>query len=176
MRAISKSVPYEEIPKDVQRMLMYGTTDADEAKYGVWFEGVIPNLDRRWKNTTSEYVKTRLHGYLSEQPCQTCKGARLRPEAIAVTVGGKNIQDLSRMSIEQAQEFFGKLKLNEEQTIIAAQILKEIKARLQFMLDVGLGYLTLDRMSSTLAGGEAQRIRLATQVGSGLVGRLLRAR
>jgi excinuclease ABC subunit A len=167
---ISKSIPYEQIPKDVQQMLMYGTTDADEAEYGMWFEGVIPNLDRRWKNTTSEYVKTRLHGYLSEQPCQTCQGARLRPEAMAVTVGGKNIQELSGLSIERARKFFDKLTLSEEQTTIAAQILKEIKARLQFMLDVGLGYLTLDRISSTLAGGEAQRIRLATQVGSGLVG------
>ncbi len=167
---ISKAIPYEEIPKDIQHLLMYGTSEADEEKYGVWFEGVIPNLDRRWKGTTSEYVKTRLHGYLSEQPCQACHGARLRPEAIAVTIGGKSIQDLSHMSIENAQEFFGSLKLNEEQTIIATQVLKEIRARLQFMLDVGLGYLTLDRMSSTLAGGEAQRIRLATQVGSGLVG------
>jgi excinuclease ABC subunit A len=167
---VSKSVPYEEIPKDVQRMLMYGTTDADEEKYGIWFEGVVPNLDRRWKNTTSEYVKTRLHGYLSEQPCQTCSGTRLRPEAMAVTVGGKNIQQLTALSIEKAQRFFHRLDLNEEQTLIAAQILKEIKARLQFMVDVGLGYLTLDRTSSTLAGGEAQRIRLATQVGSGLVG------
>ncbi|HSV99479.1 MAG TPA: excinuclease ABC subunit UvrA [Sedimentisphaerales bacterium] len=167
---ISKAIPYEEIPEDIQHLLMYGTSEADEEKYGVWFEGVIPNLDRRWKGTTSEFVKARLHGYLSEQPCQTCHGARLRPEAIAVTVGGKSIQDLSHMSIEQAQEFFGALKLNDEQTIIAAQILKEIRARLQFMLDTGLGYLTLDRMSSTLAGGEAQRIRLATQVGSGLVG------
>jgi excinuclease ABC subunit A len=167
---INKSAPYEEIPKDIQRLLMYGTTDADEEKYGVWFEGVIPNLDRRWKNTTSEYVKTRLHGYLSEQPCQTCKGARLRPEAMAVTVGGKGIRELSRLSVENAQQFFSEIRLNEEQTTIAAQILKEIRARLQFMLDVGLGYLTLDRISSTLAGGEAQRIRLATQVGSGLVG------
>lgn len=167
---ISKAVPYEEIPEEIRHLLLYGTTPADEEKYGVWFEGVIPNLDRRWKSTTSEYVKTRLHGYLSEQPCQTCKGARLRPEAIAVTVGGKNIQELSHMSVERAQQFFGQLQLNPEQTLIAAQILKEIKARLQFMLDVGLGYLTLDRMSSTLAGGEAQRIRLATQVGSGLVG------
>jgi excinuclease ABC subunit A len=167
---ISKSIPYTQIPKDVQRMLMYGTTDADETKYGMWFEGVIPNLDRRWKNTTSEYVKTRLHGYLSEQPCQTCKGARLRPEAMAVTVGGKNIQQLSAFSIERARKFFDKLTLTQEQTTIATQILKEIKARLKFMLDVGLGYLTLDRISSTLAGGEAQRIRLATQVGSGLVG------
>ncbi len=167
---ISKSVPYEEIPKDVQRMLMYGTTEEDEEKHGVWFEGVIPNLDRRWKNTTSEYVKTRLHGYLSEQACQACHGARLRPEAIAVTVGGMSIQELARLSVENAQRFFSSLQLNAEQTIIAVQILKEIKARLQFMMDVGLGYLTLDRMSSTLAGGEAQRIRLATQVGSGLVG------
>jgi excinuclease ABC subunit A len=167
---ISKSIPYEEIPKDIQHLLMYGTSEGEEEKYGVWFEGVIPNLDRRWKGTTSEYVKARLHGYLSEQPCQACKGARLRPEAMAVTVGGKNIQDISHMSIENAQRFFGELKLNPEQTIIASQIFKEIRARLQFMLDVGLGYLTLDRMSSTLAGGEAQRIRLATQVGSGLVG------
>jgi len=167
---ISKSIPYEEIPKDIQHLLMYGTSEGEEEKFGVWFEGVIPNLDRRWKGTTSEYVKARLHGYLSEQPCQACHGARLRPEAIAVTVGGKSIQDLSRMSIENAQQFFDGLKLNAEQTIIGAQIFKEIRARLQFMLDVGLGYLTLDRMSSTLAGGEAQRIRLATQVGSGLVG------
>ena len=167
---ISKSIPYEEIPKDVQRILMYGTTDEDERKYDLWFEGVVPNLTRRWKNTTSEYVKTRLHGYLSEQPCQACHGARLRPEAIAVTIGGMNIRQLSQFSIENAQRFFDKLQLNAEQTIIATQILKEIKARLQFMTDVGLGYLTLDRMSSTLAGGEAQRIRLATQVGSGLVG------
>ncbi|MEN6427514.1 MAG: excinuclease ABC subunit UvrA [Phycisphaerales bacterium] len=167
---ISKAIPYEEIPKDIQHLLMYGTSEGDEEKYGVWFEGVIPNLDRRWKSTTSEFVKARLHGYLSEQPCQACHGARLKPEVIAVTVGGKNINELSRLSIEQAQQFFGELKLNPEQTIIAAQILKEIKARLQFMLDVGLGYLTLDRTSSTLAGGEAQRIRLATQVGSGLVG------
>jgi excinuclease ABC subunit A len=167
---ISKSIPYEEIPKDIQHLLMYGTTDEDEEKYGVWFEGVIPNLDRRWKNTTSEYVKTRLHGYLSEQPCQGCRGARLRPEATAVTVGDMNIRELARLSVESAQRFFNDLRLNGEQTVIAAQILKEIKARLQFMTDVGLGYLTLDRISSTLAGGEAQRIRLATQVGSGLVG------
>ncbi|MBN1506507.1 MAG: excinuclease ABC subunit UvrA [Sedimentisphaerales bacterium] len=167
---ISKSIPYEQIPKDIQRMLMCGTTEEDEERMGVWFEGVIPNLDRRWKNTTSEYVKTRLHGYLSEQPCQACRGARLRPEAIAVTVGEMNIRKLARLSVESAQRFFNDLQLDKEQTIIASQILKEIKARLQFMMDVGLGYLTLDRISSTLAGGEAQRIRLATQVGSGLVG------
>jgi excinuclease ABC subunit A len=167
---ISKSIPFERIPKEVGRILMYGTTDVDEDEYGLWFEGVIPNLHRRWEHTTSEYVKARLHGYLSEQPCRSCGGARLRREAVAVAVGGKNIHELSRFSIEEAQGFFHKLELDEEKALIAAQILKEIKARLRFMVDVGLGYLTLDRMSSTLAGGEAQRIRLATQVGSGLVG------
>jgi excinuclease ABC subunit A len=167
---ISRSIPFERVPAEIKRILMHGTNSADEQKYGLWFEGVIPNLQRRWETTTSEYVKTRLHGYLSEQPCRSCGGARLRPEAIAVTVAGKNIHQLTRLSIEKAQQFFGNLKLDKEKTMIAAQVLKEIKARLKFMVDVGLEYLTLDRMSSTLSGGEAQRIRLATQVGSGLVG------
>jgi len=167
---ISKSVPFEQIPKEYRTILLNGTTAADARKHGVSFEGVIPNLTRRWENTTSEYVKARLHGYLSEQPCQKCEGARLRAEAIAVTVGGKSINQLTSLSIEKAQRFFAKLKLDKERTVIAAQVLKEVKARLKFMVDVGLGYLTLDRMSRTLAGGEAQRIRLATQVGSGLVG------
>jgi excinuclease ABC subunit A len=149
---------------------MYGSTPADKQKYGFWFEGAIPNVARRWENTTSEYVKTRLHSYLSEQPCRSCKGARLRPEAAAVTVGRKNINQLTELSIEKAQQFFNKLKLEKEKAVIASQVLKEIKARLKFMVDVGLEYLTLDRKSSTLSGGEAQRIRLATQVGSGLVG------
>jgi len=167
---ISKSIPFERIPAEVKRILMYGTTAADKRKYGLWFEGVIPNLARRWKTTTSEYVKARLHSFLSELPCRSCKGTRLRPEAIAVTVGGKNIHQLTSLSVEKAQGFFNKLKLDEEKSLIAAQVLKEIKARLKFMVDVGLEYLTLDRMSSTLSAGEAQRIRLATQVGSGLVG------
>ena len=168
--SISKSIPFSRIPKEYRRILMYGTTAADERKYGMWFEGIIPNLTRRWETTTSEYVKTRLHSYLSEQPCRSCEGARLRPEAIAVTVGGKNVHQLTSLSIEKAQGFFNRLKLDKERSLIGAAVLKEIKARLKFMVDVGLGYLTLDRMSSTLAGGEAQRIRLATQVGSGLVG------
>ncbi|MFB0553455.1 MAG: excinuclease ABC subunit UvrA [Phycisphaerae bacterium] len=167
---ISKSIPFGRISKEYVRILMYGTTAADERKYGMWFEGVIPNLTRRWETTTSEYVKTRLHSYLSEQPCQSCKGARLRPEAIAVTVGEMSINQLTALSIEKAQHFFNKLKLDKEKSVIGAAVLKEVKARLKFMVDVGLGYLTLDRISSTLAGGEAQRIRLATQVGSGLVG------
>jgi excinuclease ABC subunit A len=167
---INKSIPFNQIPEQYRTVLMYGTTAADVKKYGVSFEGVIPNLNRRWENTTSEYVKTRLTSYLSQHPCRSCQGARLRPEAIAVTIGGKSINQLTALSIEKAQAFFKKLKLDKEQSLIAAAVLKEIKARLKFMFDVGLGYLTLDRMSSTLAGGEAQRIRLATQVGSGLVG------
>jgi len=167
---ISKSVPFVRIPAEVKRILMYGTTAADKRKYGLWFEGVIPNLARRWKTTTSEYVKARLHGFLSELPCRSCKGTRLRPEAIAVTVGGKNIHQLTSLSVEKTLAFFNRLKLDKEKSLIAAQVLKEIKARLKFMIDVGLEYLTLDRMSSTLSAGEAQRIRLATQVGSGLVG------
>jgi excinuclease ABC subunit A len=167
---IKKSIPFEQIPAEIRRILMYGTTPADRSKFGFSFEGVIPNLTRRWENTTSEYVKTRLHSYLSEQPCQSCKGARLRPEAVAVTIGGKSIHQLAELSVEHAQKFFNKLELDKEKSLIAAQVLKEIKARLKFMVDVGLEYLTLDRRSSTLAGGEAQRIRLATQVGSGLVG------
>ena len=167
---ISKSIPFSRIGAKIRKILLYGTTDADEQKYGAGFEGVIPNLDRRWKTTTSEYVKARLHSYLSEQPCRACGGARLRPEAVAVKVGSKNISQISEMNIEKAQRFFSRLKLDEEKTLIATQPLKEIRARLKFMMDVGLGYLTLDRASRTLAGGEAQRIRLATQVGSGLVG------
>jgi excinuclease ABC subunit A len=167
---LSSSTPFDKIDPEHRRILMYGTNEKDKDTYGTRFEGVIPNLDRRWQSTTSEYVKARLHSYLSEQPCRSCKGTRLRPEAIAVTIGDKSISQLTKLSIEKAQKFFNNLELDKERTIIAAQPLKEIKARLKFMVDVGLNYLTLNRRSSTLSGGEAQRIRLATQVGSGLVG------
>ncbi|HBG27390.1 MAG: excinuclease ABC subunit A [Planctomycetes bacterium GWF2_41_51] len=167
---ISRQTPFSKIPTDIKRVLMRGTNEQDEKKYGTYFEGVIPNLNRRWENTTSEYVKARLHGYLSEQPCRTCRGTRLRKEAVAVTVGGKNISAVTGMSVEEAQKFFETLVLKGEQALIAVGPLKEIKARLKFLVDVGLGYITLDRTSATLSGGEAQRIRLATQVGSGLVG------
>jgi len=167
---VSKAEVFSKLSAKIKKILIYGTTDADEKKFGVSFEGVIPNLNRRWQNTTSEYVKARLHSYLSEQPCRDCKGARLRPEATSVLLGGRNISQISAMSIDEAEKFFGKLKFDEEKTMIAVQPLKEIKARLKFMVDVGLGYLTLDRVSRSMSGGEAQRIRLATQVGSGLVG------
>ncbi len=184
---VSADVPFNTLPKAVQRILVHGTTAADEAKYDTYFEGVIPNLQRRWQNTESEYVKEALHEYLSEAPCETCRGARLRvearnvfiePERAAVSARtaesnertAHNITDVTALTIERAADFFRRLRLSSEQQTIAAPILKEIQARLGFMLSVGLGYLTLDRTTGSLSGGEAQRIRLATQVGSGLVG------
>jgi excinuclease ABC subunit A len=167
---VSPDAPYHLLPKKVRHILMHGTSEQEERQQGVHFEGVVPNLQRRWQKTDSEYVKARLHGYLSEQPCNKCEGARLRPEALAVLIGRMNINDITTMSIETAREFFDNLDLTGERALIARQILKEIRHRLRFMNDVGLGYLTLDRTSATLSGGEAQRIRLATQVGSGLVG------
>jgi excinuclease ABC subunit A len=166
---VDLDTPYKELDKAIRKVLLYGTEEAEGARQRS-FEGVLPNLTRRFNNTESEYVKSRLHGYMSEQPCPTCGGARLRPEALAVRVGGRPIHELTKMTIEEAYVFFADLKLTREKAQIAAQILKEIRSRLTFMMDVGLGYLTLDRSSGTLAGGEAQRIRLATQVGSGLVG------
>jgi len=167
---ISKAAPFEKIPAHIRNILLYGTSPEDTRKYGISFEGVIPNLNYRWQHTTSEFVKHRLHSYLSEHHCRTCNGTRLNPQAGAVTVGDQSISRLAKLSIKEAQKFFDNLQLDKERTVIAEQIVKEIKARLKFMVDVGLEYLTLDRKSSTLSGGEAQRIRLATQVGSGLVG------
>jgi excinuclease ABC subunit A len=166
---VDPDVPFRQLPKEIRDVLLDGT----EAHPGDWpaeFEGVIPNCVRRFHKTASEYVKNRLHDYMSELPCPTCKGARLRRESLAVRVAGKAIHEVTRMSIGEALGFFGAMTLGGERDRIAEPILKEIRQRLSFMVDVGIGYLTLDRMSATLAGGEAQRIRLATQVGSGLVG------
>jgi excinuclease ABC subunit A len=142
---------------------MHGDPDND-------WDGVVPNLTRRWRKTDSEFVKARLHSYLSEQPCRDCKGARLKPASLAVTVAGKNIHDVTGMSITAALAFMDGLKLDEERAQIAQTIIREIRHRLKFLSDVGLDYITLGRTSTTLSSGEAQRIRLATQVGSGLVG------
>jgi len=160
---VAPATPFEELPKDVRKKLLYGDEQGD-------WEGVIPNLDRRWRKTDSEFVKARLHGYMSEQPCPACGGARLKPASLAVTVGGRKISEITRMSIAEALEFFLGLELDTEKAEIAKTILKEIRHRLTFLADVGLDYITLDRASATLSGGEAHRIRLATQVGSGLVG------
>ncbi|MCL2639617.1 MAG: excinuclease ABC subunit UvrA [Phycisphaerales bacterium] len=167
---VDESTPFAELSEKIQKILMHGTTPKDEATYKTDFEGVLPMLQRRWENTDSEFVKARLHNYMSEQPCEKCQGKRLRTEALAVRVGGKNIQQATALTIERALEFFSGLKLDTEQSQIAAPVLKEVRSRLGFMSDVGLGYLSLDRQTGTLSGGEFQRIRLATQVGSGLVG------
>ncbi|MEM6459658.1 MAG: excinuclease ABC subunit UvrA [Planctomycetota bacterium] len=171
---VSPDTPYRKLSKTVQRILMEGTTTRDETKYGAHFEGVLPNLQRRFESTDSEFVKQRLSNYLSESPCEACGGARLRVEALHVFIESDekrvNIHDVTQMTIEEASDFFGRLRLSTENQQIAEPILKEVRARLGFMLSVGLGYLNLSRGTGTLSGGESQRIRLATQVGSGLVG------
>lgn len=134
------------------------------------YEGVVPNLERRYQETESEFMRREIARFMVEQPCQTCHGKRLKPEVLAVTIHGHSIMDICEASITQAAELFENLKLSEREQTIARQILKEIKARLSFLVDVGLNYLTLARTATTLSGGEAQRIRLATQIGSGLTG------
>ena len=162
--------PFQKLPGRIRKTLLYGTDASDNPSAPAEFEGVIPNCIRRFRKTTSQFVKSRLHEYMSELPCPACKGARLRPESLAVRVGDMAIHEVTRLSIVDALTFFNALAPAGEQARIAAPILKEIRQRLAFMVDVGIGYLTLNRVSSTLSGGEAQRIRLATQVGSGLVG------
>ncbi len=175
---------WKTIPTPIQTVLIYGTTDEDEEEFGARFEGVLPNIKRRFETTDSEFVKQRLSNYLSESPCESCGRARLRTESLHVFVETKanvgkagkkktsrfNIDDVVKMTIEEAVDFFVSLKLSHEAETIAQPIVKEISARLGFMLSVGLGYLNLSRATASLSGGEGQRIRLATQVGSGLVG------
>ncbi|HVL63660.1 MAG TPA: excinuclease ABC subunit UvrA, partial [Actinomycetota bacterium] len=173
-------VPFKKLPKRVRDILLYGTEDEVHVRYknrfgrirAYWtpFEGVIPWLERRHADTDSEYARDRYEQYFRQVPCPECKGARLRPESLAVTVGGKNIFELCQMCIDQTDLFLRQVELDDRETHIAERVLKEIHSRLGFLLDVGLDYLTLSRGSATLAGGEAQRIRLATQIGSGLVG------
>ena len=171
---VDRTTPAGKIGKSVRRMLLYGTTEKDKKKHGFSFVGVIPNLRRRMEETESEQVRERLQGYTTSGLCPSCQGARLKPASLAVRLrSGKqdqSIADLALMTIRNAESFLKNLKLSEEQLHIAEPILREILSRLGFLDSVGLGYLTLDRSSSTLSGGEAQRIRLATQVGSGLVG------
>ncbi|MFH0910241.1 MAG: excinuclease ABC subunit UvrA [Planctomycetota bacterium] len=164
---VSLHTPWRSLSKTVQEILLHGDP---EEKHGPGFPGVIPNLDHRFHATDSEFVKRRIHQYMSIQPCPACKGARLRPEALAVRVGGLSIRELTALTIENALAFFSALALPPEATEIARPILKEIEKRLRFLHGVGLEYLSLDRTAGTLSGGEFQRIRLASQVGSGLVG------
>ncbi|MCK4993960.1 MAG: excinuclease ABC subunit UvrA [Candidatus Omnitrophica bacterium] len=164
----SADVPFKKLSKSVQKLLLYG--DEDIQVWGKPYEGIIPNLERLFRTTDSEYRKEEINKYMSNLPCPACLGARLRPESLAVKVGGISIYDAAKLSIGKAVKFFSSLKLTDKEKLISHQVLKEIKQRLEFMENVGLGYLTLDRQSSTLSGGEAQRIRLATQIGSRLTG------
>ncbi len=154
----------EEIP------ITYTARDGGRRIYRTPFEGVIPNLQRRYRETTSDYIRAKIEEFMTRRPCPACGGARLKPEALAVTVAGKNIYELTRMTAKQLLEWLDDLPLTEKERIIADRILKEVRSRLQFMVNVGLDYLTLDRTAETLSGGEAQRIRLATQIGSQLTG------
>ena len=172
--------PFKEINKEGQNALLYGTgdkklrmertTDYGGGYYNAAFEGVINNLERRYATSSSEYSRTEIESVMNACECPECHGARLNPIALAVTVGGKNINDVCLMNIDEALNFFNSLKLSERDELIAKGILKEIKERLGFLNSVGLDYLTLARTSATLSGGESQRIRLATQIGSSLMG------
>ena len=174
------NTPYKDLPKEIQDIVLYGTggmkiemeyeRSYGSGKYMAPFEGVAANLERRYHETTSIYTKYELERYINEVECPKCHGARLKDEVLAVTVGGKNIYDFTCMPIGEEMEFINSLELTERELAIASQVIKEIKARLKFLLDVGLDYLSLSRASATLSGGEAQRIRLATQIGSGLTG------
>ncbi len=184
MFGVKPGLAFEKIDPEKKRILLHGTTPEDEKRHRFWFEGVVPSLMHRFEVTESEFIKHRIMGYMTELPCPACQGKRLRPEALSVRIGGgpspgthpprreggKNIHEVSTLSIEEARRFFLEIPLGKEEQHIARLVLREIRNRLQFLADVGLSYLTLDRKSSTLSGGEAQRIRLASQVGSGLVG------
>ncbi|PIQ91074.1 MAG: excinuclease ABC subunit A [Candidatus Omnitrophica bacterium CG11_big_fil_rev_8_21_14_0_20_41_12] len=159
--------PFNKLPKHVQKAILYGT---DEVVGNKPFEGVIPHLERLFHQTDSDYLKNEISKFMSTLPCPACKGSRLKPESLAVLINQRNIYQLTQLSIKEAVGFFSSLKLTEKEKLVSYQALKEINQKLKFCADVGLDYLTLDRKSSTLSGGEAQRIRLATQVGSGLVG------
>ena len=177
----SLDTPWKSLPKKVQKLLLHGTGEeritfsyvnmfGEEKEYYVPFEGVLPLLSRRYAETDSDEMRESYEAYMTEIPCKACHGARLKPETLAVTVGGKNIYEVTTMTIRGVDEFLSSVKLTEREEKIARQILKEIHARLSFLLNVGLDYLTLSRSAGTLSGGEAQRIRLATQIGSGLQG------
>jgi excinuclease ABC subunit A len=168
--AVDPATPYNALPEDLRRILLYGTKPRDKQRFGIEFEGVIPNLERRAKAAGNDFARGRLSAFQSEHVCESCGGARLRREALAVQVAGTNIRQITELSIERAAEWFERVSFQGERAKVAEPILAEIRRRLRFMNAVGLGYLTLDRGSATLSGGEAQRIRLATQLGSGLVG------
>jgi excinuclease ABC subunit A len=187
MAAVAKDLgasidtPYEELPDKVRDALLHGlgdkrikidyvTRDGRETYWYTRFEGALSAVKRRYEETESEASKEKLEEYMAVIPCQTCEGARLKPEVLAVTFGGKNIHEVTTMAAKDSLDFFGCVEMTERETAIAGRVIKEIRERLRFLVDVGLDYLTLERGTATLSGGEAQRIRLATQIGSGLMG------
>jgi excinuclease ABC subunit A len=178
---IDPETPWQELAEEDQDLFLYGTGDdriyiqyrnrmGRRRSYMLAFEGLVSNLQRRYRETDSSSMRERIEEYMSFRPCPVCKGARLKPEVLAVTVGGKNIHEFTQMSVTRSIEFVDSLELTKTEQLIARRILKEIRERLTFLDDVGVGYLQLDRASATLSGGEAQRLRLATQIGSQLVG------
>jgi excinuclease ABC subunit A len=178
---IDLDTPWQDLSEQQQNLFLYGT-DGDRVyvsyrnrlgrrrSYTMAFEGIVSNLERRYRETDSSQQRERIEEYMSFRPCPTCKGARLKPEVLAVTIGGKNIHQFTQMSVCRAIEFLDELELTETEKLIGARVIKEIRERLTFLDNVGVGYLQLDRAAATLSGGEAQRLRLATQIGSQLVG------
>ncbi len=178
---VDMDTPWEDLPEEVQECFLYGTNGdriyisyrnryGRRRSYTTSFEGILPNLERRYRETDSEYSREKIEEYMSVRPCPECHGARLRPESLAVKVGGLGINELTRMSAKRAIEWFEELELSTTERAIARLVLREIDERLRFLDSVGVGYLSLERAAGTLSGGEAQRIRLATQIGSSLVG------
>lgn len=177
---VDMKTPVRRLPRTFIEVLLHGSDEPLRVRYhNKWgalrsyetrFEGVLRQLERRYKETDSEYVREEIERYMTSLPCPACRGTRLKPESLSVRVGGRNIAEATALDVRAAAEFFAGLSLSERERLIAHQILKEIRARLGFLINVGLGYLTLDRTANTLSGGEAQRIRLATQIGSGLMG------
>jgi excinuclease ABC subunit A len=177
---VDLDTPWKRLPKQAREVLLYGSDASIHVRYknrygrqrAYWttFEGAIPNIERRHAETDSDAAREKLEQFMREIPCRACKGARLRPETLAVTIGGMNIAEVTASSIRDTLAFVADMQLSEREQMIAERLVKEIRARLGFLVDVGLDYLTLGRAAGTLAGGEAQRIRLATQIGSGLVG------
>jgi excinuclease ABC subunit A len=180
MLGFSMDTPWEDLPAKVQKAVLHGSPDqvhvryknryGRERSYYAAFEGVLPFLERRHEDTDSDYMRDKYEGYMRDVPCPVCHGTRLKPEILAVKLNGRSIAEVTNLSIGDASEWLNVLELGERERAIADRVLREIQARLSFLVDVGLDYLSLDRPAATLAGGEAQRIRLATQIGSGLVG------
>lgn len=178
---ISQELPFEDLSKEEQQLLLYGAgrekikfsyynSQGQLRAFETYYEGVIPTLERRYRETQSEYARSEIETYMSSVPCPRCHGKRLKEESLAITIGGQNIWEVSCLSVGEAMRFFRDLQLTEREVLIARQVLKEIRSRLGFLVNVGLDYMTLNRPAGTLSGGEAQRIRLATQIGSSLVG------